>query len=1042
MPKDLRKTRYALLSAVLALSAAVLPLLGSEYHGTVKFGGLPLPGASVSAKPMNAREGDKSFSAISDLDGRYSFPDLPDGVWTIQVEMPLFSPMEQDVTVGAGAAAADFDLKLLPAPEISKMVTPAPPRLQVAESPAPTTAAAASAGKPSRKGKGKDAPPAPTNTATAFQRTDLNAASSNSENPAPAADSAPQEASALSQRAADGLLINGSVNNGASSPFAQLQAFGNNRRGIRSLYNGNLGFSLRNSALDARSFSQTGQDTLKPGYNQMQGMASFGGPFKIPGLLNRNGPNFVINYQWVHNRNASTLPGLMPTAAERNGDLSNSLTPVLDPATHLPFAGNIIPSSQISPQALALLNLYPLPNFAGSTRYNYQIPLISGQHQDNLQARMNRQVKKNQYTGSLGLQNTRTDNTNLFGFLDNGRTLGMNLQLGWRHQVTPRAFVNFGYQFSRFSSTNIPFFANNENIAGLAGITGNNQEPINWGPPALSFAGGITGLSDSQYSSIHNQTDGVSFDALWNRGRHNITYGADFRRQQFNSLSQQDPRGSFAFNGQAAGSDFAGFLLGVPDTASIAFGNADKYFRSSSYDAFIQDDWRMRSSFTLNVGLRWEYNSPISELYGRLVNLDVAPGFTAIAPVLGSSPAGPLTPQSYPSSLIHPDKNNIAPRIAMSWRPFSASSMVVRASYGVYYDTSVYQTIATQMAQQSPLSKSLRVQNSPSTPLTLANGFIGDPNITANTFAVDPDFRTGYIQTWQASVQRDLPFAMQLVTTYLGTKGTRSQQQFYPNTFAPGALDPCPTCPSGFTYLTSNGNSIRHAGTVQVRRRLRSGLTAELQYTFSKSIDDAALGGRGGGGSLVAQDWRNLSAERALSNFDQRHVLSATVQYTTGMGLRGGSLLSGWRGAVFKEWTASSQINAASGLPLTPMYQIVVPGTGVTGIRPDYTGAPIYDAPSGLFLNPAAYAPPPSGQWGNAGRNTIIGPRQFSLNASMARTFRLSDRYSADLRIDATNALNHPTFPSWGTVISNAQFGIQGLANPMRSVQTTIRVRF
>ena len=166
------------------------------------------------------------------------------------------------------------------------------------------------------------------------------------------------------------------------------------------------------------------------------------------------------------------------------------------------------------------------------------------------------------------------------------------------------------------------------------------------------------------------------------------------------------------------------------------------------------------------------------------------------------------------------------------------------------------------------------------------------------------------------------------------------------------------------------------------------------------------------------------------------------MQYTTGMGLRGGSLLSGWRGAVIKEWTASTQINAASGLPLTPMYQAVVPGTGVIGIRPDYTGAPIYDAPSGLFLNPAAYVAPPSGQWGNAGRNTIIGPRQFSLNASMQRTFRLSDRYSADLRIDATNALNHPTFPSWGTVISNAQFGIQGLANPMRSVQTTIRVRF
>jgi len=1026
VPKNLPKTKYALLVALLTLGAAVLPLLGSEHHGTVKYGGLPLPGATVTAKPMNAKEGDKTFGAISDLEGHYSFPDLPDGMWTIQVEMPLFATAQQEVTVGAGAAAADWDLKLLPAQEISAIVTPAPPRLQVAETPATATNPTAAVPKPARNGK---AAPAPTNTATAFQRTDLNAAPArtNNDTPAPAADTAPQDTSALSQRAADGLLINGSVNNGASSPFAQLQAFGNNRRGVRSLYNGSLGFSLDNSTLDARSFSLTGQDTPKPGFNRFTGLASFGGPLKIPGLLKRNGPNFTVNYQWLHNRNASTQTGLMPTAAQRAGDLP----------------GFTVPLSQISPQALALLSLYPLPNFTGSTRYNYQIPLISGQHQDSVQGRMNKQVKKNQYSGTLGMQSTRTDNTNLFGFLDNGRTLGMNLQLNFRHQFTPRAFVNFGYQFSRFSSTNIPFFANHENIAGLAGITGNNQDPINWGPPALSFSSGISGLSDSQYSAIHNQTDGVSVDALWNHGRHNITYGADFRRLQFNSFSQQDPRGSFQFNGLAAGSDFAGFLMGVPDTASIAFGNADKYFRSSSYDAFVQDDWRMRSSFTLNVGLRWEYNSPISELYGRLVNLDVAPGFTAVAPVLGLSPTGPLTQQDYPSSLIRPDKNNIAPRIAISWRPFSASSMVVRASYGVYYDTSIYQTIATQMAQQSPLSKSLRVQNTPATPLTLANGFIGNPNITANTFAVDPDLRTGYIQTWQTSVQRDLPFALQMVATYLGTKGTRSQQQFYPNSFAPGALDPCPTCPSGFTYLASNGNSIRHAGTLQMRRRLRSGLTAELQYTYSKSIDDAvALGGRATGGSLVAQNWLDLSAERARSNFDQRHVISFTMQYTTGMGLHGGSLLSGWRGAVIKEWTASTQVNAASGLPLTPVYPVVVPGTGVTGIRPDYTGASLYDAPSGLFLNPAAYVAPAPGQWGNAGRNTITGPQQFSLNASAQRTFRINDRFSATLRFDSVNTLNHPTFPSWGTVVSSAQFGLQNPANGMRTIQTTLRVTF
>ena len=119
--------------------------------------------------------------------------------------------------------------------------------------------------------------------------------------------------------------------------------------------------------------------------------------------------------------------------------------------------------------------------------------------------------------------------------------------------------------------------------------------------------------------------------------------GADFRRQQFNLLSQQDPRGTFTFTGAAAGSDFAGFLLGIPDASSIAFGNADKYLRAASYDGYVSDDWRWRSNLTVNVGLRWEYNSPITERYGRLVNLDVAPGFSAVAPVVAANPVGPLT---------------------------------------------------------------------------------------------------------------------------------------------------------------------------------------------------------------------------------------------------------------------------------------------------------------------------------------------------------------------------------------------------------------
>jgi hypothetical protein len=280
----------------------------------------------------------------------------------------------------------------------------------------------------------------------------------------------------------------------------------------------------------------------------------------------------------------------------------------------------------------------------------------------------------------------------------------------------------------------------------------------------------------------------------------------------------------------------------------------------------------------------------------------------------------------------------------------------------------------------------------------------------------------------------------------LGIKGTRGPQQFVPNTYPAGAVNPCLACPTGYRYETSNGNSTRESGRLQLRRRLRNGFTSSVDYTYSKSIDDSALGGGAQGAqvsNVIAQNWLDLSGERALSNFDQRHLLAFQMQYSTGQGIGGGTLLSGWRGTLFKEWTVTTTINAGTGLPLTPTIISALGRTGITGpIRPDYTGAPLYDAPGDLFLNPAAYRAAAPGLWGNAGRNTITGPDQFAMNASLSRTFRLRDRYTLDLRVDSTNSLNHVAYTSWITTVNSPQFGAAAAASPMRSLQTTLRVRF
>ena len=185
-----------------------------------------------------------------------------------------------------------------------------------------------------------------------------------------------------------------------------------------------------------------------------------------------------------------------------------------------------------------------------------------------------------------------------------------------------------------------PEFENKQNISGEAGITGNDPDPANWGPPALSFSSGIAPLYDAQSAFNRNRTDGVSASIGMYRGHHNITAGGDLRKQQYNDYFQQDPRGSFTFTGASTGSDLADFLIGVPATSSIAFGNADKYFRQTVYDAYATDDWRVLPILTINAGMRWEYGAPMTELQDRLVNLDVSSGFTQIAPVLSSDPVG------------------------------------------------------------------------------------------------------------------------------------------------------------------------------------------------------------------------------------------------------------------------------------------------------------------------------------------------------------------------------------------------------------------
>ncbi len=1033
----LRSVKVLLSCALLALCAAA-PAWAREYHGQVFYGGVPVPGATVTVT-----QGDKRFTAVTDRQGLYEFADIADGQWKIEIAMSGFTTLDDTVTVGADVPQRRWDLNML---GLEQMKAQAEVSAQL-------------------KARPENVPPAPTGD-DKKKADDVAAA---------AMPPIPTEQAA--EQSADGVLISGSQNNAATSQYSLSPAFGNRRPGQKGQYNGGLGLIADSSALDARPYSLTGLQSPKDFYSRITGIATLGGPLRIPHLM-PTGPNFFAQYQWTRSTDAANQTGLVPDAAERSGDLSGLRNAqgqpitVYNPATGLPFVGNV----PVNAQAGALLNMYPLPNLAGDTRYNYQATVLNNTHIDALQSRLMKNIgRRDQLYGGFGFKSTREDDKNLFGFVDDTSSFGIDANMNWSHRYRHQLFVLMTYHLTRLRTSIEPEFEGRQNISGQAGIGGNNQDPRNWGPPNLTFSSGISGLGDANSAFNRNRTDAMNVNVSTTYRRHNFIFGGDFRRQEYNVFAQENPRGRFTFTGAATqqggsaagtstttGSDVADFLLGIPDTSAISFGNPDKYFRQSVYDLYFTDDWRLLPQLSVNAGVRWDYGAPLTELFGRIANIDMSQGFANIAPVVATSPKGPVSGVAYPTSLVRPDKKGIGPRIGISWRPIPASTLVVRAGYGIYYDTSVYLAATEAMATQAPFATSLSQANSSACPLTLANGFTKCTSAATDTFGVDPNLRVGNAQIWQVSVQRDLPWALVGSVAYYGTKGTHGMQEFLPNTFPIGGVNPCPTCQVGFVYRASGGNSTRNAGQVQLRRRLRSGLTATLDYTWAKAMDDDSQVGAAGhqtatsaatpggasatsasiSGPTIAQNWRDLLAERSLSNFDQRHVVSATIQYTTGMGL-GRELMSGWRGRLLKEWTVGNQLTFGSGLPETPIYLAAVPGTGFSNtIRPNATGAPVYGGTAGQYLNPAAFTGPSAGAWGTARRNSITGPDTFSMNSSMSRTIRLMNPFNLDVRVDATNVLNRGVFTGWNSVVNSTTYGLPAQANAMRSLQVTARLRF
>jgi hypothetical protein len=846
-----------------------------------------------------------------------------------------------------------------------------------------------------------------------------------------------------------------------------------------------VNYNVSGSPLDARPFSLNGKPTEKAEYFQHRYGATLGGPVKIPGLYDGSSrTSFALTYSGTHTRNPFDAYSTVPTAAEREGDFSASGRAFVDPLTNQPFPGGIIPSGRIDPAARALLSFLPLPNQPGAAQ-NFRTVTTSTSRSNEFSLRLNHVFgsapvgrpqgrpgrpgavggrtagprgagtvavrRRPTLSATITYRDSSRSDTSAFPTLG-GFTRGSALDIPVSFSFsTGQIFhqLRFGFNRNRSESTNL--YAYSRDVTGAAGINGVSRDPFNWGVPSLSFST-ISDLRDRNPSYRQDQRISLGDTASRTWRKHTFRAGAEVRLQKLDSQTDQNARGNYVFTGYytaallngaprpGTGLDFADFLLGRPQQASVQFGPGRVRYSSQTVSFFLQDDWRIRNNLTLNLGLRYEYVSPYEEENDRLVNLDVTPGFTASAPVLAGE-AGQFSGQ-FPDGLIHGDTNNLAPRVGAAWK--AKPNLAVRAGFGINYSLGAYAAIAQKLAGQPPFAVSDTRLASRLAPLTLADAFggAGQGLATTNTYGIDRNYQSPAVALWNLDVQRDLKSGLIVAVGYSGSRGYNLDLVRAPNRSATGLRIPGV---APFLWQSSEATSIMHSATVRVRKRMIRGVSGGFTYTLAKSLDNAAA--IGGGATVVAQDDTDLGAERGRSSFDRKHKFAGDFLIELPFGQGRKWLREGRWSDILGGWVWSGSIAADSGAPFTARVvgDVADVARGVNGtLRAQLTGeaVTVVDPAIQRWFNPAAFAVPNPGAFGNAGRNTITGPGTFLVNMSLIKNFSLGRPRVLSVRVQAVNVFNTPQLTGLDTVVNSPTFGQVVRVGAMRTVQIQTRFRF
>lgn len=779
-------------------------------------------------------------------------------------------------------------------------------------------------------------------------------------------------------------------------------------------FHGNAFEYLRNGITDAKNYFD--DPTLEsPAYRRNQYGATLGGPLPRSTF-------FFLTYEGLRDFITKPSAQIVPDASVRQGNFGSEV--VYDPLSaatageRTPFPNNTIPANRIDPIAQAYLARFePLPNRVNLSS-NYLDTTPSTDHHDSASGRIDHQfARAGVFFGRYTINDDRGSLGGSFPVLPSDETLrAQQIVLG--HTATrPNAVNDIRVSFTRLRLFDAPKTAFKDNVAADLGLLNPPTDPFAFGVPYFVVSNYSTvtddpALPQTQRDNTFNIDESVTLE----RGRHTFHFGADWVDFQFNyrrsetARGQYDYTGAFTGNGVSLGDSFADFLLGVPTQTIRTDGSSQAYLRQHSMAGFLQDDWKVSDRLTLNLGLRYEYDSPYSEARGNLLNLDYStlPNEPRLVPVSQSS---------------DPNWKNFSPRIGLAYRLpalLPGGETVFRSGYGIYYSpeiaTESYDLVLNRLNNQ------IDTADGTVTPtLTTRNGF---PNSGVGGFpsyyGLDFHSPTPYVQQWNAGLQHELPRGVLIDVSYIASKGThlglfrRFNTPLHTETGEdlsprPGDLQSLRTFPDLGTIFQRQhiANSSYQSLQIKAEKRLNHSLSFLFSYVWSKSIDDATSVIVGLYDSSGAQNENNLRSERGLSFFNVPRRLSGSFTWNLPAipQLR-------W---LTSNWQTDGVITLQDGTPLDPLYfGLDFANTG-TPNRPDVVPGQSISLPASQrtpdhWFNTAAFADPQPFHFGNAGRDIIPGPGNEVVDLALGRKFSITERLSVKFRAEVFNSFNHPNF--------------------------------